>query len=96
MSWYKAIVKAGNKQIQNRIKESAKNKMPERKWKQWCCKKLDEEEIKMVADTMPDYNFEKFSEEEIERIAKKFKNMVSDLLGDWVWEIKQAIENVIE
>jgi len=65
--------------------------MPEKEWKTWCCKVLDEEEIKLVADTMPDYNFEQFSEEEIERIAKRFKKMVSDLIGDWVYEIQQAI-----
>jgi len=96
MSWLKTIAKAGNKQIKNRIKERVKNKMPEKKWKQWCCKTLDEEEIKLVADTMPGYNFEEFTEEQIERIAKRFRKMVSDLIGDWVWEIKQAIESEIE
>lgn len=92
MSFLKVIAKAGNKQIKNRVK----NKMPEKEWKQWCCKTLDEEEIKLVADTMPDYNFEDFTEEEIERIAKRYRNMVSDLIIDWVWDLTEAIKSVVD
>ena len=92
MSFFKVIAKAGNKQIKNRVKD----KMPEKEWKKWCCKTLDEEEIKLVADTMEGYSFDHFTEDEIEQIAKRFKKMVSDLIGDWEWEIKQAIENEID
>jgi len=67
----------------------------EESWKKWTCWVLDEEEIQMTAEKY-EFDFDKFTEDEIEQIAEKFRDLLHTSEADW-WEewIKESIKEVI-
>ena len=96
MSFFKTIAKAGNKQIKNRVKQGVK--MPEKEWKKWNVKVLDEEEIKIVVNNnLPNYNFGEFTDEQKDEIARQFQKCLSSDIADmWVWWIEESVKRVID
>ena len=65
-------------------------------WKKWCCWTLDEEKIKFIAEENG-YDFDKFTEEEKDSIAERFKEWLHQSESEWWCEwIKNAINDIIE